>query len=443
MKNMKKIFILFFVALVVSCGNDDNKSSEPSEVFTTEMIAGEYLWRASKVIVESGSSNSVKEGRTIHFYSNGTCEGFHSMEDGWRINNGKIETYYKRTNEPIFVYTLLSVKGNELTVRINGTLDDNLQATVLLTKEQIPESIPVEEFFFESKEHVVSALNGCYIYCRDFIKNQLALESIRTSKDLVHTINPYTPEISTTWQSAYKTIQLANVIVNNEKAIVSLMQERDGQEVIAEATAIRAFVYYNIAMLWGRVPFVTSAVTDVDVKTVLKSQAEIYDFSCNEIKKILPKLTEDSKITNGKYTFSPDAGLMLLTELEMTQDNDIEANRHRTEINKQKYEGVLSSVNMPAEKPVIWALADSEKGMYYPVYTYSHILLFETELSVAAIDKNSEWLRAPYIKYGYWAALKRLGIAEKVTGCYDYELLMPYPYIEVVNNPEISQNAGY
>ena len=438
---MKKIFILFFIVFVVSCGDDDNKSSEHLEAFTTEIIAGDYSWRASKVIVERGSSNSVKESRTIKFYSNGTCEGFHSMEDGWRINNGKIETYYKRTNEPIFVYTLLSVKGNELTVRINGTLDDNLQAKVLLTKELIPEQVPVEEFFFESKEHVISALNGCYIYCMDFIKNQLALESIRTSKDLVHTINPSTPEISKTWQSAYKTIQLANVIVNSEKAIISLLQEHDGQEVIAEATAIRAFVYYNIAMLWGSVPFVSSI--DIDVKTVLKSQADIYDFSYNEIKKILPKLTENGKITNGKYAFSPDAGLMLLTELEMSQDNDIEANQYRSEIYKQKYEGVLSSVNMPAEKPVIWALVDSEKGIYYPVYTYSHILLYEKELSITAIDVNSEWLIAPYIKYGYWAALKRLCIAEKVTGCYDYELLMPYPYIEVVNNPEISQNAGY
>ena len=45
--------------------------------------------------------------------------------------------------------------------------------------------------------------------------------------------------------------------------------------------------------------------------------------------------------------------------------------------------------------------------------------------------------------YGYWAALKRLGKAEEITGCYDYELLMPFSHEESIMNPKLQQNPGY
>ena len=46
-------------------------------------------------------------------------------------------------------------------------------------------------------------------------------------------------------------------------------------------------------------------------------------------------------------------------------------------------------------------------------------------------------------EYGYWTALKRLGKAQSITGCYDYELLMPIPYDEIIYNPMMTQNPGY
>ena len=67
------------------------------------------------------------------------------METAWRITNGRIETYYKQTEEPMYVYTLLSVNADEIMVRIDGTLDDILQAEVVLMKENIPNSITIEE----------------------------------------------------------------------------------------------------------------------------------------------------------------------------------------------------------------------------------------------------------------------------------------------------------
>ncbi len=45
--------------------------------------------------------------------------------------------------------------------------------------------------------------------------------------------------------------------------------------------------------------------------------------------------------------------------------------------------------------------------------------------------------------YGYWQMLKRIGKAKEVTGCQDYQLLLPIPLAEIATNPQLSQNPGY
>ena len=60
-------------------------------------------------------------------------------------------------------------------------------------------------------------------------------------------------------------------------------------------------------------------------------------------------------------------------------------------------------------------------------------------------DSNNElyWQASNYLNYGYWAALKRMGKAQEVTGCFDYELLMPIPSMDIMLNPNMTQNPGY
>jgi hypothetical protein len=58
-------------------------------------------------------------------------------------------------------------------------------------------------------------------------------------------------------------------------------------------------------------------------------------------------------------------------------------------------------------------------------------------------DVESFWHVSEYTDYGYWAFLKRIRKAQEITGCYDYELLMPIPYMEIINNSSLTQNTGY
>jgi hypothetical protein len=147
--------------------------------------------------------------------------------------------------------------------------------------------------------------------------------------------------------------------------------------------------------------------------------------------------------TDDKIKINRDAARLLKAEIEMTLGNKMQALQTLNQINKETYEGNITSTNGTIEKPVIWALRASSSEPYIPVYTNSHMLLFEKEISGNNEGLETEWQNTSFINYGYWAALKRIGKANMVTGCYDYELLMPLPANEIANNPNIKQNLGY
>lgn len=138
---MKKS-LLYFMSIIVnsviclcvtSCSSDDTDSS--TQKFTREMITGVY-WYLEDYSIERGQSGVIEKGNYLFFNNDGTCEGFHPMENAYRINDGKIETFYKKTNEPIFVYTLLSQANGLMKVRLQGTLDDDINAVLTLVSKE-------------------------------------------------------------------------------------------------------------------------------------------------------------------------------------------------------------------------------------------------------------------------------------------------------------------
>ena len=137
-KNISRFLFILMCTLLslgfVSCGSDDDNEDEPSLKFTKSIIAGDFSWYVDNYTIERGASKKIAKGIYIHFNNDGSCKCFHSMETAYRINNGKIETYYAKSGEPMFIYSLMSQRGDILTVRMEGTLDDDLLATLTLKK---------------------------------------------------------------------------------------------------------------------------------------------------------------------------------------------------------------------------------------------------------------------------------------------------------------------
>ena len=428
----------------------------PEKPFTKEIIAGDFQWKVNSVSIKRGSNNQIYEGKKIRFNEDGTCEVFHSMENAWRINNGRIETYYQQTNEPMFVYTLLAANDNELKVRIDGTLDDNLQAEIVLSKENIPnETTTTEEGYLNSKENIQVARNSCYAACAEFETWQLKLEEIRRNPNTVHLVNSTLTEVSKAWEYAYLTINRINYVLDKKDVVLEKMGNQDGKALIAELRALRAFVNYNIGMLWGRVPLLTQPITIDNSQTPQSSQAEVFQFAYNEINSVLDDLLPTFEQENGQVYFNKDAGLMLKAELAMALGTMQLAAATLKQIDKSKYYNTRSA-STSLDRSFIWAL-HTQQNTYSPVYTVMHTNLYLYEitrskegLDLPTIDLNKDgvpdedvesfWHASNHTDYGYWAFLKRIHKAQEVTGCYDYELLMPIPYMDIINNSSLTQN---
>lgn len=431
----------------------------PSEkAFTKEIIAGDFKWKVNSVSIKRGASSIITEGKTIRFYEDGSCEGFYSMENAWRINNGRIETYYKQTEEPIYVYTLLSSNSDELLVRIDGTLDDNLQAEILLIKDIIPNTITTEENFYNSKENILDVRNSCYAACTEFETWQLKLEGIRLNSNTVHQISSGSTEVYNTWMYAYQTINRINLILEKEDAVLGIMGNQDGKALIAELRALRAFVNYNLGMLFGNVPLLTKVLADYDNQITQSRQAEVFQFAYDEINSVLDDLLPAFEQENAQAYFNKDAGRMLKAELLMALGNKTQASATLNQIEKSRYNNTRSA-SSNLDRSFIWALY-TQPNTYCPVYTVMHtdLYLYENSgskdgLDLPTIDLNKDgkpdedvesfWHVSEYTDYGYWAALKRMGKAQEITGCYDYELLMPIPSQDISFYPNFKQNPGY
>ena len=135
---MKKYFSYLTAVLMIAmvsigftaCSSDDD--DEPSLSFTKEIIVGK--WKITNISGNNEHGSWLSVGSEAEFKSDGTCKGWFSMEDAYKIEGGRIKTYYARTSEPMFVYTLLSQNGATLSVRMDGTLDDNSTCTLTLQK---------------------------------------------------------------------------------------------------------------------------------------------------------------------------------------------------------------------------------------------------------------------------------------------------------------------
>lgn len=123
MKKLLSMLLLFAAVFSVSmaatsCGDDDDG---PAMAFERQSVIG--TWTITSV--NGTSFPSFTSGSALTFNGDGTCETAGDMETAWRIEGGKIYTYYAKTDEPMYVYTLLSKSGDTMSVRVTGTLDES------------------------------------------------------------------------------------------------------------------------------------------------------------------------------------------------------------------------------------------------------------------------------------------------------------------------------
>ena len=103
--------------------------------------------------------------------------------------------------------------------------------------------------------------------------------------------------------------------------------------------------------------------------------------------------------------------------------------------------GLQSLATLNASAELYLAIFDSNNNRY-PVYSKQTIDYLYKESKKDVADLVTLWT-ANNLKFGYWQMLKRIGKAKEISGCEDYQLLLPIPQDELNFNPNLSQNPGY
>ena len=144
---MKKLYstIMMLTMIVVAlgifaCSSDDDNGGEQVLQATNENIIGN--WYITSIDIIKGEHANWQGGKNLYFHSGGICYTCNKLENRYRINNGRVETYNNNTYEPMFIYTLLQWEQNKMVMRRDGTLDDDSSCKITMVREDNPDRNP-------------------------------------------------------------------------------------------------------------------------------------------------------------------------------------------------------------------------------------------------------------------------------------------------------------
>lgn len=297
---------------------------------------------------------------------------------------------------------------------------------------ETPGSVISDDTFFQNEANATVYIHGVYNHLAKFIELQDELEEFALSGLVAkEKITPTCSIISNIWSSGYSIIQEANTFIAKAPNCPF-----DSEKYIAQAMAVRGFVYYNIAMLWGDVPLITEPVTMDNAFFPRSPKAKVYEFAINQLSASSDKINDFAGYTQNESLFlNSDAVNLLMAELLLTINEKQTAEKCASEQRR-----------FPTESVFTTAYSDGVNVTYQQVLVPSHYDLLKEEAAGKSTPEDILLLwrqQGGYHLYGYWAMLKRTGLAMSETGSEEYQLLMPIPASEIMYNPSMTQNPGY
>ena len=298
------------------------------------------------------------------------------------------------------------------------------------------ESIKPDSYYSTEKD-IINVISHIYSDLRDYEYKQMLLEKIRlTQKDFydspVAPISSLSKEVSDAWQAAYKTVRLANELINVlETSDIAKINEQKRIAYANEAKVLRCMVYYNMAQLWENIPYIIKDFDDpYEAQYPILSSQNIYE-ELNKILQSIDILPEDENRVSTE-TVKALRGEIALSSGKKDEAKALLSNCHSD----------FSILVDEQLTPYMYQIFGSKFSNY--TSEKIELLLQETEIDnnykVALLIDN--WKRKKQY-WGYWIMLKRTKQAQAVCGCEEYELLMPIPQTELEMMPSLKQNPGY
>lgn len=434
-----KRFIYIIIALfaTISCGKDSG-NNEPDSTFTLNRSDIIGCWKVIQAKFDESATMTAWSFPDTYamFEENGLYRGSGHFGEGTGTYSvsGNIITA-KVDNVPYIVYEVTGLTGER--AELTATLQSNqMKIWMVCQKTKAPEQyleVPPQDVlstdtFFNSEAAVVSILSSIHEQLALFAEGKLAIEEqLITGK--FNALNPENKAIESIWAYLYKSLRIVNI------AIPSLEKNDNSyaRKYVPAFYALRAFVAYNLATIWGDVPY-TKEVQDVSNEIPVWKASAILESAAEDIN----KHSDDYTIGNVDWFryFNPMARSLLYGEIMLTlKKKDVAKPYFNINFEDSRFSKQNAIFCFYKSTP------ESQPVLLSTVYNIEIVKLLQKEVDGKTEGLVDGWKTVSH--YGFWQMLKRTGMAQEVTGCKDFQLLFPIPSKEVLSSSNLSQNPGY
>lgn len=283
------------------------------------------------------------------------------------------------------------------------------------------------------------------------------------------TMIPANREVYEIWETAYRTINRCNMLIH---LLTTKEHTYDVKPYIGTAYAVQSQIYLSLTQLFGDVPYMTPENFDnIDYFTrITRSSAKTIYTQLLEVLKnysaTLPSANEQHA-----YLVSSDALQLLMAGMSAETGQYAEADKYLDSMAGNYLSDFIWKVdnneNIAENKPLYEKYMSSAHHIIYTTGV-RHLLKAEIYLASDRIAEASEALKHTDVgwegsndaakvkrcllasaeklmgkRFGYFAFLKRMGIAKEMLQIEEHQLLLPIPLREIDSNPNIKQNPGY
>ena len=296
----------------------------------------------------------------------------------------------------------------------DGVIDENDKEGLDLT----PEDKIDDNYFFNEENNVRAIVNSMYIKVRDYINLQNGLDGIRLNNSGLNQLNSSMTAVQKAWETGYSCSQTALLITNGLEGKETAFEAKP---YLAQSKALRAMVMYNMAIQWGDIPIAKKVSTGgvIDEGLSPSTPEEQLKYALSLIENL------EFGAWRGNVYISQNAVNVLKAEIYLTLGNKNEASQ------------ILKSV--PGEDVFMLSGEMGQKDV--EVYSKEYIEYLKEEAS--GMDNSARWFANRKNHYGTFAALKRLGKVQSLTGIDSHYNLLPIPSNEIRINTKLTQNPGY
>lgn len=427
-----------------------------------------YLYRPNAFVFEETVINAPQEGGTFTIQVNTKFPFKVSDDKSNHIDNSNTNNIYVSTNSTLSYEA--SATENSIEIKIAPNMSNlnlitsfgvedrygNEIATITINQEKNTEVSLGEVKLSEWGKNVVGSLYSSV----GGVTSGLTFAGWDYSSgntDFKPKLSPDNIYLSNDWSNTYRTINDINKILKQSE------QELSNGPLKAPLETLRAIIYYYLAICWGNINY----VTEVNLNNINSVQqlttAQLFDKLIPQLKNAIEVLEERrNPIDTDDYFLSKDVARMALAEIYMYQGEYEKAEALLQKIQDNNYYDYSNN-----DESILF------RG--YPIYQYTDLLLGLAEckfysdspndadifineilnyyhrLNIESTDKK-QIIKEIYMKLmtnyhqysGYFAFLKRNGLAKETIGITDDNLLLfPIPQSELDLNPNMVQNPGY